>query len=31
VRLDAVNVEELAGRLEDSWEFMSSKKPARKR
>jgi hypothetical protein len=31
VRLDAVDEEELAGRLEDSWEFMSSKKPARKR
>jgi len=31
VRLDAVDEDELAGRLEDSWEFMSSKKPARKR
>ena len=31
VRLDAVDEEELAGRLEDSWEFMSSKKPARPR
>ena len=31
VRLDAVDEDELAGRLEDSWEFMSSKKPPRKR
>ena len=31
VRLDAINEDELAGRLEDSWEFMSSKKPAKKR
>jgi hypothetical protein len=31
VRLDAVDENELAGRLEDSWEFMSSKKPARPR
>jgi hypothetical protein len=31
VRLDAVDEDELAGRLEDSWAFMSSKKPARKR
>ena len=31
VRLDAVDEDELAGRLEDSWEFVSSKKPARKR
>ena len=31
VRLDAVDGDELAGRLEDSWEFMSSKKPARNR
>ncbi len=31
VRLDAVDKEELAGRLEDSWEFMSSKKATRKR
>ena len=31
VRLDAVDEDELAGRIEDSWEFMSSKKPARKR
>jgi hypothetical protein len=31
VRLDAVDEDELAGRLEDSWEFMSSKKPARPR
>ena len=31
VRLDAVDEDELAGRLEDSWEFMSTKKPARPR
>ena len=31
VRLDAVDENQLAGRLEDSWEFMSSKKPARPR
>ena len=31
VRLDAVDEEELAGRLEDSWEYMARKKPARKR
>jgi hypothetical protein len=31
VRLDAVDEEELAGRLEDSWEHMSRKKPARPR
>jgi hypothetical protein len=31
VRLDAVDEEELAGRIEDAWEFMSRKKPARKR
>lgn len=31
VRLDAVDEDELAGRLEDSWEFMSSKQPARRR
>jgi hypothetical protein len=29
VRLDAVDEEELAGRLEDSWEFMRSKKRRR--
>jgi hypothetical protein len=31
VRLDAVGEDELAGRIEDSWDFMSRKKPARKR
>jgi hypothetical protein len=31
VRLDAVDEDELAGRLEDSWEFMSSRQPARRR
>ncbi|MGZ4353733.1 MAG: MmcQ/YjbR family DNA-binding protein [Gaiellaceae bacterium] len=31
VRLDAVDEDELAGRLEDSWEYMAQKKPARKR
>lgn len=31
VRLAAVDEEELAGRIEDSWEFMSRKKPARRR
>ena len=31
VRLDAVDNDELAGRLEDSWEFMSRKQPARRR
>ena len=31
VRLDAVDDEELAGRIEDSWEYMSRKKPLRKR
>jgi hypothetical protein len=31
VRLDAVDEDELAGRIEDSWDFMSRKKPARKR
>ena len=31
VRLDAVGEDELAGRLEDSWQFMSSKKPAKPR
>jgi hypothetical protein len=29
VRLDAVDEEELAGRIEDSWEFMRSKKRLR--
>jgi hypothetical protein len=31
VRLDAVDGDELAGRIEDSWDFVSRKKPARKR
>ena len=31
VRLDAVDEEELAGRIEDSWEHMSRKRPARPR
>ena len=31
VRLDAVDEDELAGRLEDSWAFMSSKTPGRRR
>jgi hypothetical protein len=31
VRLDAVDEDELAGRIEDSYAFMASKKPARKR
>jgi hypothetical protein len=31
VRLDAVDEHELAGRLEDSWDFISRKKPARPR
>jgi hypothetical protein len=31
VRLDAVDENELAGRIEDSWDFMSQKKAARKR
>lgn len=31
VRLDAVDEDELAGRLEDSWEFVARKKPARNR
>ena len=31
VRLDAVDEDELAGRIEDAWEFMAGKKPARKR
>jgi hypothetical protein len=31
VRLDAVDEDELAGRIEDSWDFMSSKRPARRR
>jgi hypothetical protein len=31
VRLDAVDEDELAGRIEDSWEFISRKKPARRR
>ena len=31
VRLDAVDEEELAGRIEDSWEYMSRKQPARPR
>jgi hypothetical protein len=31
VRLDAVDEDELAGRIEDSYSFMQSKKPARKR
>ena len=31
VRLDAVDEDELAGRLEDSWEHMSRKRPARPR
>jgi hypothetical protein len=29
VRLDAVDDDELAGRIEDSWEYMSRKKPRR--
>jgi hypothetical protein len=31
VRLDAVDEDELAGRIEDSYAFMRTKKPARKR
>jgi len=31
VRLDAVDEDELAGRIEDAWDFMSRKKRARKR
>jgi hypothetical protein len=31
VRLDAVDEEELTGRIEDSWEFMRSKKPKKAR
>jgi hypothetical protein len=31
VRLDAVDEDELAGRIEDSYAFMQSKKPARRR
>jgi hypothetical protein len=31
VRLDAVDDDELAGRIEDSYIFMQSKKPARRR
>jgi hypothetical protein len=31
VRLDAVDEEELAGRIEDAYSFMKAKKPARKR
>jgi hypothetical protein len=31
VRLDAVDDDELAGRIEDSYVFMQSKKPARRR
>jgi len=31
VRLDAVDEDELAGRIEDSWDFVSRKPPARTR
>ena len=31
VRLESLDAEELAGRIEDSWEFMSTRKPARSR
>jgi len=31
VRLDAVDEEELAGRIEESWDFIARKKPPRKR
>jgi hypothetical protein len=31
VRLDAVDDDELAGRIEDSYAFMATKKPARRR
>jgi hypothetical protein len=31
MRLDAVDEDELAGRIEDSWEFISQKKPVRTR
>jgi len=31
VRLDAVDEDELAGRIEDSWDFISRKKPVRPR
>jgi hypothetical protein len=31
VRLDAVDEDELAGRIEDAWDYMSQKAPARRR
>ena len=31
VRLDAVDADELAGRIEDSWEFIAAKPPVRRR